>query len=402
MHLLEAARGSRKVVVLLATLVLFADLLTYDMIVPFLPDCVRKWEISQVVLSVLFGAYPVAFLLALPLVGWFCDGKGPRFCVLLGAFGLVCSTLLCAWSDSFTVMLAARILQGLAGAASWTGCLALLASVFPQAARGRAMGTAMAGMSLGTLVGPTLGGVLFEWGGYRLPFFCAGCLALFVGSALVLVLPHSSRQKRRSRVLFATWTNRTCLEMTGAIVLGAALLSMLEPILPLHLAQRLHAGPADIGFLFGLATLVYAVSAPLAGAISDRWGRRRTMTVGLVVSALALPLASLPASWWGEAFALVPLGLGCAFLLSPTLPELAEVADLQGEAAYGAAYALSNTAYAVGMMLGPLVGGVLTARVGVTFTFVTSGLVALLYTPFLLLRDGPHATQAQTDRSLAA
>ena len=397
-----AARGARQVTLLLVTLSLFVDLLTYDMVVPFLPDYIRRWNASEIALGVLFGAYPIGLLLGLPLAGRCCDRIGQRVPVLAGMVGLACSCLLYATAHSYAVLFSARLLQGFAGALSWTGCLSLLAQAYPASSRGQAMGTAMMGMSLGTLLGPPLGGVLFEWGGFQLPFLAAGVCAVVLVLVLAVLLPQSSRCNHRANWQPAAFLDRRFLATAGAIVVGSTLLSLLEPILPLHLKDRLQAGPAAIGLLFGLATLAYGISSPLAGAISDRWGRRRTMTVGLGASAIALPLAGLPETWWGEACALMPLGVACALLLSPTLPDLADAADRRGGDGYGAAYALSNMAYAIGMLLGPLLGGALMQVLGVPGTFWAVGLATLLYLPVLRQMDHRKEATSKETESLAA
>ena len=249
------------------------------------------------------------------------------------------------------------------------------------------MGTAMTGMSLGTLLGPPLGGALYHHGGYRLPFILAVCLAVLLGAAFSLLRGRQARVRRERipREPGPSLLRDTALLTTlGVVVLGSALLSLLEPTLPIHLETRLHASPVTVGLLFGLATLAYGLSAPLAGFLSDRWGRNRIMALGLVATLVTFPLIALPQSRLVEAFALVPLGMACAFLLSPTLPELADAVDRRGHATYGIVYALFNTAYAVGMLAGPGVGGVLAVRIGFPLTLVAVSAGGALFVPVLL------------------
>src|ERR1700676_5225858 len=105
----EASPRSRKIVLLLVTLPLFADLLTYDMVVPFLPGYVRTWGVSDVGIAFLFGAYPAALLLALPVAGWWCDRISRRGLVLFGIVGLAASSLLQGCSESYALMFVARL-----------------------------------------------------------------------------------------------------------------------------------------------------------------------------------------------------------------------------------------------------------------------------------------------------
>src|SRR5436305_1433452 len=83
--------------------------------------------------------------------------------------------------------------------------------------------TAMSGVSLGSLLGPPLGGCLFQWGGYRLPFLTAGILVGLVGVVLLVALPDSrpaDRPAPRDRPV----RDGRLLVTAGAVVLGATVL----------------------------------------------------------------------------------------------------------------------------------------------------------------------------------
>ena len=70
----------------------------------------------------------------------------------------------CPW------LFAARLAQGAADAVTWVVGFALIADLYGPAERGRVMGFVMSGTSFGLMIGPSLGGWLYETGGMRLPF----------------------------------------------------------------------------------------------------------------------------------------------------------------------------------------------------------------------------------------
>jgi MFS family permease len=380
-------RHSPALVLILVTCALFTDMLLYDMVIAFLPQYLRRLGVSNSTIGLLFGTYAIGALLTTPLMGWVSDRLGWRVPILWGIYGLIGSMALYAGKTGLVGLFIGRFLQGASGAALWTAGWAALASVYPSEARGRAMGTAMTGMSMGTLLGPPLGGALYHHGGYRLPFILAICLAVVLGVAFSLLRGRPTRVRRdraprqQSSSLLRDATTLTTL---GVVVLGSTLLSLLEPTLPLHLETRLRASPVAVGLLFGLATLAYGLSAPLAGVLSDRWGRNRIMAIGLVATLVTFPLIALPHTRFLEACALVPLGMACAFLLSPTMPELADAVDRHGHATYGIVYALFNTAYAVGMLAGPGIGGLLTTHLGFPLALVVVSAVGALFIPVML------------------
>jgi MFS family permease len=124
------------------------------------------------------------------------------------------------------------------------------------------------------------------------------------------------------------------------------------------------------------------------GYLSDRWGRRLLISVGLTwvgLSCLCLPLyAALPwiITWW----TLKTLGLAAALP-----PQKALISDLTEDATRGTGYGLHSFATSFGSAVGPLVGGWVYETWGHTTPFVLAGLLLLAslgWVP-LLLRE-PH------------
>ncbi|MGH2583439.1 MAG: MFS transporter, partial [Dehalococcoidia bacterium] len=185
---LRALRGTPRAALAVVTLAAFTDMLLYGLVVPVLPGYAKDLGISDWAIGVLFGSYSVALLVGTPIFGILSDRvgrRGPMFC---GLIGLGAATLLFAFATNYPMLLTARVLQGIAAACTWTAGLALVADLYPSGSRGAAMGTALTGMTVGTLIGPPVGGLLFELGGYRLPFFVAGAAALLQGLAMLLLL----------------------------------------------------------------------------------------------------------------------------------------------------------------------------------------------------------------------
>src|SRR5262249_37341552 len=114
-----------------------------------------------------------------------------------------------------------------------------------------------------------------------------------------------------------------------------------------------------------------------------RGGGWRVRPGGMAGCAVALPLLAVPRSWGGELAALLGFGVACAFLLSPTLPEIAAACERQGDRAFGSAYAVFNLSYAVGMAAGPIASGVLKPALGFGLTLVTLATVSALSLFFL-------------------
>jgi MFS family permease len=88
------------------------------------------------------------------------------------------------------------------------------------------------------------------------------------------------------------------------------------------------------------------------------------MAVGLVMLGVSLAPLGCALSIPAQLLLLSVLGIASGLIITPALTGLGEVIDRGEDHAYGVAYALFNTAYAAGLALGPLAGGVLTDTLG--------------------------------------
>lgn len=375
-------KKAQKSALFVVTLAIFTDMLLYGMIVPILPDYADSLSISQTAIGILFGSYAAALLIATPVFGVISDKVGRRGPMLWGILGLTLATLLFAFANTFWLLLICRILQGIAAAATWTAGLALLADFYPSKERGKVMGIALSG----TLLGPTFGGWLYQLGGYMLPFFAAAGIALIDGLLRIFLLkeePH--RKEEDASGAWQLLKNRTLLLVVGAVVIGAAIPSVLESTFPMHLQNVFDASPGIIGLLFGVPSLAYAFAAPIVGSVSTKIGHPKTITIGLAITAVSLTLVVMPTTMWLQVAALGLIGISMGTVLAPTLPELADIAEQSQTQAYGVTFAIYNTAYSVGMMLGPISSGAASDIFGLQLSYFAIAVMVLVYMLFFAI-----------------
>jgi EmrB/QacA subfamily drug resistance transporter len=104
------------------------------------------------------------------IAGSLSDLFGRKRVLMYGLIGFLVASLLCALSPTSGVLIAARALQGAAGALLVPSSLALIISSFSGAAQGKAIGTWTAWTGISFLIGPLVGGALVDAGSWRLVF----------------------------------------------------------------------------------------------------------------------------------------------------------------------------------------------------------------------------------------
>ncbi|MBA2564558.1 MAG: MFS transporter [Gemmatimonadetes bacterium] len=202
MSLPEARPTPRTAAVALVTLATFTDLLAYTVAVPVLPDLATRLGASATTIGLLFGSFGVTLLAVSVPMGAVSDRIGRKGPMVAGMAALAAATVAFAFSRSLPVLFAARLVQGAADAVTWVVGFALIADLYGVAERGRILGIVMAGTGLGVMLGPPLGGWLYEIGGMRLPFLSVAGLAAAVGVAFT-ALPTPPRAPQEARVPLA-------------------------------------------------------------------------------------------------------------------------------------------------------------------------------------------------------
>src|SRR5205085_6748202 len=94
-----------------------------------------------------------------------------------------------ARAESLTALFAARMIQGAADGVTWVVGFALIADCYGPTDRGRVMGYVMSGTSFGIIVGPSIGGWLYQAGGVALPFEVVSMLSLVCAAGFAYVRP---------------------------------------------------------------------------------------------------------------------------------------------------------------------------------------------------------------------
>jgi multidrug resistance protein len=357
------ARSSRTFALALVTFATFTDIVAYSMAVPVLPDLTRTLGASPTMVGLLFASFGVtALLVAIPM-GVVSDRVGRRGPIVVGFVGLAVASVMLAFAAGLPSLFAARLAQGAADAVTWVVGLALIADLFDPAERGRASGIVMSGASSAFVIGPSLGGWMYELGGLRLPFLAVAAMSA-AGGVAALWLKASPPQTHQEPVPILSVLRVPAVgACAAAVTVAASTMSMVEPVLALHL-QLLGTNPARIGLVFGVAAIASAVLHPLYGRLADRWGPRRLTLLGLGISGSVMPALAGVVSVESAIPIFVLQVAALSMVIAPSLAYMAEATSDAGLGSFGVAYGLYNVAWGVGLLAGPAVGGFLFERMG--------------------------------------
>jgi MFS family permease len=159
------------------------------------------------------------------------DLFGERRIFALGVGGFGVASVLCALAPSIGALIAARALQGIAGALLTPSALAVIVATFPEAERGPAIGSWTAWGGIATVLGPLAGGELLAIASWRWIFLINVPLVIACVTLILVVIPRVERAERVARHV----------DYMGATL---AALGLAGPVFALIEQPRLRCSPA--------------------------------------------------------------------------------------------------------------------------------------------------------------
>ncbi|PWC37501.1 MDR family MFS transporter [Azospirillum sp. TSO35-2] len=191
-------RGMITVSIMLATIMQVLDTTIANVALPSMQGSLGA---AQDTITWVLTSYIVAAAIATPATGWLADRFGRKRLFLIAVAGFTAASVLCGLAGSLTEMVAFRLVQGIFGAALVPLSQSVLLDINPKERHGQAMAMWGAGIMVGPIAGPTLGGWLTDSFSWRWVFYInlpVGLLAFFG----MLVFLHETKGRQRSFDVF--------------------------------------------------------------------------------------------------------------------------------------------------------------------------------------------------------
>lgn len=349
------------------------------------------------------------------------DLYGERKIFALGVGGFGAASLLCALAPTVGALIAARALQGVAGAMLTPSALAVIVATFRESERGPAIGSWTAWGGIATVLGPLAGGELLQVSSWRVIFLINLPLVAVCVALILTVIPRAGPRRESGRRIDLLGALLCALGLGGPVfalieqprlgwgspavavplLAGLALLACFlvhesrarDPMLPLTLFRRrnfsagnietfaMYAGLAILFFFLTIflqqiggytplqsglatlpATLVMFAFSKRFGALADRFGPRLFMGAGPLVAATGLLLfqrIGIHVDYLTDVFpGILVFSLGLAMTVAPLTAAVLAGVDT-GQA--GIASAVNNAVARVAGLLGTAAVGAAVA-----------------------------------------
>jgi EmrB/QacA subfamily drug resistance transporter len=315
---------------------LFMTLLDVSIVTVALPSIGASTGAAPSQLQWVVSGYALAFGMVPIIGGRLGDDRGRKRMLLVGIAAFVVFSALVGLAPSPAVLIAARVLQGLAGGLVNPQVSGLVQQLFPLRERGKAFGLIGAAVGIATAAGPVVGGLLIALGGEQFGWRLCFLVNVPIGlAALVLCARLLPAQPRRD--------TRRPLDLPGATLLSLGVFGVLFP-----------AVQFDADHDVRLALLLVPALAVLAGFVG--WERGPGRRRGYPLVDLQLFRIRSFADGTGLAVLFFCAYTGTPLVLALFLQEGLGFSPLQS--------GLAASSYAVGAALSAPIGGWLVPRLG--------------------------------------
>lgn len=342
-----------------------------------LPTLVRELNTDFPTVQWVVLAYLLTLTTLMLSVGRLADMIGKKSIYTAGFAVFTAGSVLCGLAPVVGWLIGFRVIQGIGAAMILALGVAIITEAFPRAERGRALGISGAIVSVGIVVGPTLGGLLLQnlswhwiffvnlpvgilglWmvtrfvpaikpeGGQTFDF--AGAAALFIsllslllaltrgqtigfGQPLILALfgvfilgfvlfVWIERRQEQPMIDLSMFRNLafSVSLVTGFITFVAIAGTLL--LMPFYLENVLNYNPQQVGLLLAVLPAMLGLVAPISGSLSDRYGSKIITLIGLFILGIGyslLRLLSVDTSALMFVLLFFPLGIGMGAFQSP-------------------------------------------------------------------------------------
>ncbi|HWJ91321.1 MAG TPA: TCR/Tet family MFS transporter [Flavisolibacter sp.] len=303
---------------------LLIDVIGLGIIIPVFPELIGKLTGSNISRVSQWGGwltvvYAVMQFFCAPVIGSLSDRYGRRPVLLISLLGFGIDYLFMAFAPTIGWLFLSRVIAGITGA-SFTTASAYIADVSTKETRAQNFGLLGAAFGLGFIIGPSVGGLLAEFG-LRIPFIVAASLCLLNALYGYFVLPESlSKENRRP----FQWSRANPLGSLMHLKKYPAVLGLIASLVLVYIAahalqstwtyinlERFHWSKKLLGLSLGVVGfMTMLVQGGLIRFINPKLGNERSVYIGLAIYSVGmLSFAFANQSWMMFAF-MVPYCLG--------------------------------------------------------------------------------------------
>jgi MFS transporter, DHA1 family, multidrug resistance protein len=350
------------------------------MVAPLLAPYSQKLGASGIWVGLIYsGFYMVRFMIGTP-IGKLADRFGPKGILVISMSIYPFIALSYFVSDSLMTLLGARLLHGVASAMLLPMAMTYIGEVTPKGKEGMNMGIYNTVLFLANGLGPILGGFIADWWGVKEVFLLLLLLAIVT---LVLTVTSLSSTRKGSELIeskreiqanvnvhhSSVWKNGSLMALSSIFFISAVLTMFIVSFFPLFGTEK-GLSTLQIGILIAIYNLTVGILQIPFGKMADKYNKIKllyTSSFGVAILFFIIPKLGSFALLGGFVF------LFSVFTAVVVASSSAVAAETGQRFGMGRTMGYLSSATSLGMVIGPLVSGLMTDLFSTSWLFFAIG-----------------------------
>lgn len=184
---------NERLLLFLMAAIQFTTVLDFLIILPLGPQYLRVFAITPAQFGWIVSSYAISAGISGVAAGFFLDRFDRKRAMLLLYSGFTIGTFFCAVSNSYALLVTARLVTGAFGGVAGALILAIVGDVVPESRRGAAMGLVMSSFSVASICGVPLGLLLASHLNWHVPFFALAGVCVIILAGAFRIMPSLAR-----------------------------------------------------------------------------------------------------------------------------------------------------------------------------------------------------------------
>ncbi|MFT4413018.1 MFS transporter [Fredinandcohnia humi] len=419
-------RITNQVVVFTFLIGVFMGALDHGIVGPALSSILESFQVSASWGTWSFTIYTLTFAISIPILSKLSDRIGRKQTFMLGITVFAIGSLVAAVAVNFPMFLLGRAIQAIGSGGIFPITSAQIAATYPPEKRGRALGYVGVAFGIGTILGPSVGGLIishFDWqwiflinipisvivllviAGYKQsqqimikPIDFKGIFLLsvtilgimfgissgnwifiLVGVLLIPILILVERKQADPILNISYFTRKSTVIILVASLFSGLVMATSINFLPYFSETILEMKKGNSGIVVTPFAIASTIASLIGGYLSDKFGAKRILILGFIISLMgSLTLATMVSTIEVFIAVIFVMGFGVGIIIGAPLNML--IMQVINPLETGMAMGYLSLSRSIGSTIGPAIGGAFIASYssGFTYLFISSSIISII------------------------
>ncbi len=345
---------------------------------PVLPLYIETLGIGIVGWSTLAAVFALGMFLFEWVWGSLSDRTNRRHLLIVSLLCMSAIFILYTRHGSFFFFLVLQLLSGVFGVVVGPTTRASVSEESPLKSAGLYASVWWVFSSIGRIIGPLIGTYIAQSWSFEYSFYASSALSVLLIFIVLWSFPPSRQLAGRSKSMIyglnSTLRRHSAQFLFLSTIFAFMGFSIIRAFLPLYASGRVGMSTVEVGTLISTVAASELVAILFLGWFSDRFGRKPMAIIGFLLCSGSFLLYLLANTAYQIFLVSIAAGLG----LSATSLLLAIVPDVTPKRMYGTVVGIYGSCEDLGIIMGPLVYGLVWSAIGPVYIFVASSVTQVL------------------------